>query len=116
MTFLPAQSHRTLLIMQKAQVDHQLQLIMFQTNVVMSEVNAIQNLSIQRAAIGEDASLTDQEEARTKVLDQQAAQLEAQQTSLESEREQINAELQALAQFVKDGIKQSVGLSIMGGS
>jgi hypothetical protein len=89
---------------------------MFQTNVVMSEVNAIQNLSIQRAAIGEDASLTDQEEARTKVLDQQAAQLEAQQTSLESEREQINAELQALAQFVKDGIKQSVGLSIMGGS
>ena len=116
MTFLPAQSHRSLLIMQKAQVSHQLQLLMFQTNVVMGEINSISIKAAQRTPEGEAVTLDAQEELRTKILDQQAAQLEAQQESLEAEREQINQELQTLAQFVKDGIKQSVGLQIMGGS
>ncbi|MBR6098253.1 hypothetical protein IKP85_00740 [bacterium] len=110
MTFLASACSKTLLKLQKSQIEYQKQIIMFRINTVGKEVDAIE------AQYDSDSEGDLEDNLYYQQLRRMSETLETQNSGFEDQISLLDQEINALNTLTTNGIKSSCGLTLSGGS
>lgn len=107
MSFLAMASQRSLLTLQKSQVEYEITILMSRTNCITSQMADYAN------SVEEDADLD--EDPFYIQLEKTQEYLQTQTESLQSQQQVLDQEINSLKSLVQNGIKSTCTLNLLGG-
>ena len=114
MTFLAIDSQKSLLTLQKSQLQFEQTLVMNQANWIMQEMSA-RSEALNEASSGTGTPVDLDNDPYYVMLQQQEEYLTTRQDALDSQISLLDNEISSMKTMVQNNIKSSCGLNLIGG-